>query len=209
MHERRVALLMNRDSSHTREVCAGVLGYVAEGARWFVHLSPSDPRALEPLKEWQPDGVIAHLFNEELADGLAAWGGPVVNITSTLNDPRFPMVEVKHDAVGVMAAEHLLERGFRHFGFAGSDRSGFAVSRKQAFHRRVQEAGGSFAACHVEDLPLRDPGTSWSGMQEPFSGWLRDLPKPVGVLCSMDGVARHRCQHMRNPVFENTACTKL
>ena len=62
MHERRVALLMNRDSSHTREVCAGVLGYVAEGARWFVHLSPSDPRALEPLKEWQPDGVIAHLF---------------------------------------------------------------------------------------------------------------------------------------------------
>ena len=28
-------------------------------------------------------------------------------------------------------------------GFAGSDRSGFAVSRKQAFHRRVQEAGGS------------------------------------------------------------------
>ena len=149
MHERRVALLMNRDSSHTREVCAGVLGYVAEGARWFVHLSPSDPRALEPLKEWQPDGVIAHLFNEELADGLAAWGGPVVNITSTLNDPRFPMVEVKHDAVGVMAAEHLLERGFRHFGFAGSDRSGFAVSRKQAFHRRVQEAGGSFAACHV------------------------------------------------------------
>ena len=94
MHERRVALLMNRDSSHTREVCAGVLGYVAEGARWFVHLSPSDPRALEPLKEWQPDGVIAHLFNEELADGLAAWGGPVVNITSTLNDPRFPMVEV-------------------------------------------------------------------------------------------------------------------
>ena len=208
MHERRVALLMNRDSSHTREVCAGVLGYVAEGARWFVHLSPSDPRALEPLKEWQPDGVIAHLFNEELADGLAAWGGPVVNITSTLNDPRFPMVEVKHDAVGVMAAEHLLERGFRHFGFAGSDRSGFAVSRKQAFHRRVQEAGGSFAACHVEDLPLRDPGTSWSGMQETFSGWLRDLPKPVGVLCSMDGVARRlaaTCRSMDLNVPEEVA----
>ncbi|MEE2660541.1 MAG: DNA-binding transcriptional regulator [Planctomycetota bacterium] len=208
MHERRVALLMNRDSSHTREVCAGVLGYVAEGARWFVHLSPSDPRALEPLKEWQPDGVIAHLFNEELADGLAAWGGPVVNITSTLNDPRFPRVEVKHDAVGVMAAEHLLERGFRHFGFAGSDRSGFAVSRKQAFHRRVQEAGGSFAACHVEDLPLRDPGTSWSGMQETFSGWLRDLPKPVGVLCSMDGVARRlaaTCRSMDLNVPEEVA----
>ena len=83
---------------------------------WSAHLSPSDPRALEPLKEWQPDGAIAHLFNEELADGLAAWGGPVVNITSTLNDPRFPMaMEVKHDAVGVMATEHLLERGFRHF----------------------------------------------------------------------------------------------
>ena len=150
MHERRVALLMNRDSSHTREVCAGVLGYVAEGARWFVHLSPSDPRALEPLKEWQPDGVIAHLFNEELADGLAAWGGPVVNITSTLNDPRFPMVEVKHDAVGVMAAEHLLERGFRHFDL--QDLIALALLCPESKRSTaVQEAGGSSAACHVED----------------------------------------------------------
>ena len=163
MHERRVALLMNRDSSHTREVCAGVLGYVAEGARWFVHLSPSDPRALEPLKEWQPDGVIAHLFNEELADGLAAWGGPVVNITSTLND-RFPMVEVKHDAVGVMAAEHLLNEDsaasspdptVQDLRFPESKHS--TVGCKKLVAR---------CACHVEDLPLRDQN-QLVGMQRP------------------------------------------
>ena len=57
-------------------------------------------------------------------------------------------------------------------------------------------------------IPLRDPGTSWSGMQETFSGWLRDLPKPVGVLCSMDGVARRlaaTCRSMDLNVPEEVA----
>ena len=56
--------------------------------------------------------------------------------------------------------------------------------------------------------PLADPGTSWSGMQETFSGWLRDLPKPVGVLCSMDGVARRlaaTCRSMDLNVPEEVA----
>ena len=42
-------------------------------------------------------------------------GLPVVNLSAALKDAGLPRVTVDHRAVGQLAAEHLLERGFRRF----------------------------------------------------------------------------------------------
>ena len=112
MHERRVALLMNRDSSPPRGVCRSA-GVRRRGRPLVCAPVTIGSQALNRsgmATRWRHRPLV----QRRTGRWLGAWGGPVVNITSTLNDPRFPMVEVKHDAVGVMAAEHLLERGFRH-----------------------------------------------------------------------------------------------
>ena len=89
---RRVAFLMDRAFGYNREVLRGIQNWMSTESKWVVHHATGEPYELPALREWQPDGIIAHVTNPELAEGLLAWGGPVVNTSSALPELRFPLV---------------------------------------------------------------------------------------------------------------------
>jgi LacI family transcriptional regulator len=86
-----------------------------------------DPQAVRAIGPLAHHGMIAHIFNRALAGALIELRKPVVNVTGVLPDLPVPRVVVDHVAVGRLAAEHLLDRGFRHFGFVGYPDHAFSI----------------------------------------------------------------------------------
>ena len=64
---RRIALLMGQDLGYCRGVLRGVRTYAAHEAQWIFRDASPDSRVLPALREWQPHGIIAHLFDAPFA----------------------------------------------------------------------------------------------------------------------------------------------
>lgn len=187
---RRVALLLGQDIGYCREVLRGVQQYSVHRKQWVFRDAPPEAGTLEPLREWRPHGIIALLFHAEVAAALTRLKVPLVNTTSTLSKWDIPLVEADHAAVGRMAAEYFLGKGYRHFGFFGSAWTHVSRTREEGYRARLAEAGFGLATCHAEYLPRPPVGASWRHVDDTVQRWLRSLPKPVAILCSNDVPAR-------------------
>ena len=85
--------------------------------------------------------------------------------------------------IGRMAADHLLERGFRNFAFCGYDRFFWSNQRCDGFQQRVEEAG--YRVHRYEPSRARKQ-QSWKEEQRRVTKWLQSLPKPVGLMACVD-----------------------
>nr|WP_197525849.1 XylR family transcriptional regulator [Pseudobythopirellula maris] len=145
---------------------------------------------LKPLREWGPDGVIAHLLDRKVAEELGELRVPLVNTTSTLSELNHPLVEADHGAVGRMAAAYFMDRGFTNFGFFGSAHAGFSREREAGFREALAARGYSATACYAEYLPRPSADVSWVNVDACVRAWLNELSKPVAILSSNDVPAR-------------------
>jgi LacI family transcriptional regulator len=107
-------------------------------------------------------------------------------------------------AVGELAAEHFLERGYQHFGFFGSGSVYYAQVREASFRHSVGQAGFDVSACHLEYMPRLPTQVSWKSVSQQVRHWLKGLSKPVAVLADHDAAAHEladMCQqlHLRVP----------
>jgi LacI family transcriptional regulator len=181
---KRVALLMDHGFAYNRLALRGIYEHVVGQANWIVHQANPEPRNLPALREWAPDGVIGHITDPEFAEGLLAWGGPVVSTTSALGNELFPVVDVDHAAAGRLGAEHFLEHGHITFAFFGSNKTGFSIEREHGFRERIESAGHTVHTCHADSL------LSWIRTEEEIERWLLQLPRPCAVFVSNDVSAR-------------------
>lgn len=181
---------MDQDLGYTRDVLRGVQVFGRHKPDWVFHDGPQDAKVLPALREWQPHGIVAHLFDMKFARALLKLGVPIVNTTSTIEDLGVPLVEVDHGEVGRMAAAHFLERGFRNFGFFGSAVTGFSRAREAGFRQSLVEHGFQLRSCYAEFLPKPSVRSSWKRIDQEVSSWLRRLPRPVAILASNDVPAR-------------------
>jgi LacI family transcriptional regulator len=187
---RRIALLLGQDIGYCRDVLRGVQQYAVHRRRWVFRDAPADLDTLRPLAEWRPHGIVALLFHQEMADALLKLKVPLVNTTSTLSAWQLPLVEADHTAVGRMAADYFLAKGYRNFGFFGSAWTHVSTTRESSFRVRLAEHGFPLATCHAEYLPRPPASASWRRVDRQVERWLRTLPKPVAIFCSNDVPAR-------------------
>jgi len=136
------------------------------------------------LNQWHGDGIIARIQTRAMASQLAQIGVPVIDVLGLVAGLPFPLVHVDNTAIARMAAAHLMERGFRRFGFFGIEGENWSAERYTAFAAVV---------AHIQpDVPVyrmrRDAsGTrSWERAQERIARWIAALPKPAGVLVCSD-----------------------
>lgn len=187
---KRIALLMGQDVGYCRGVLRGIHAYAIHKPHWVFHDTPAEPSILGPLREWQPHGIIAHLFDRKLTLKVLDLGTPLVNTTSTFPDIAMPVVDVDHLEVGRLAAEHFLVRGFKQFGYFGSAWTGFSQGREQGFRDALAGAGFDLSSFYAEYLPRPPLGTSWKGVDRQIADWLTSFPKPAAILASNDLPAR-------------------
>ena len=105
----------------------------------------------------------------DLSDRSPAFGPPRIN-----SDDR---------AIGRIAAEHLLERGFRSFACCGFAGELWADRRREAFLEALAQGRPSPL---VYESPWREPAPASEDEQARIGRWLKSLPRPVGVMASND-----------------------
>ncbi len=181
-----VALIIETSLGSGRDILRGVARYVREHEPWALYHEPHGLEASVPqwLRRWNGDGIIARIQTRRIAQQLAASGIPVVDVLGVVPELPFPLVLVDNVAVARMAAEHLLERGFRRFGFFGIEGENWSEQRYAGFCAAVAGVQSQVPICR---LPRDAKGRrSWERAENHVARWIAALPKPAGVLICSD-----------------------
>jgi LacI family transcriptional regulator len=181
----QVGLVLGFSLNYYRDVVRGIKAFAETRPRW--NLTPIDPvpEAVEATRTLDYVGLIAHVFDREMADALLGTGKPVVNVSGVLPELPLPRVGVDHDQVGRLAAAHFLDRGFRHFGFVGYESYAFSSGREAGFVAAVAAVGHRVASYHERVATGWESTGLWRRSEE-IQRWLTSLPRPVGVFASHD-----------------------
>jgi LacI family transcriptional regulator len=191
----------------TEEFVRGVVDYASQHGRWTLDISPEDHRLpLQTLVGWSGDGVVASLREKRHLRVAQSLGVPVVNVAGALPPGGVPRVMVDQEGLGRMAAEHLLQRGFRRTGYFGQRGVWYSTQRQRGFVEQIRRAGGE---CSVLETPRNlDAGHPWHLWKEPIANWLKTLTTPVGVMAVHDYRARmllDACLHLGLRVPQDVA----
>ena len=148
---------------------------------------PASPRL--DLRTLGATGVIGRLYDAALAKKILASRLPVIAMDLTdeqlaQKGPLGQISEIRPDShkAGRMAAQHFLERGFRHFAFCGYPGENWSRCREEGFLERLRESG--FAASVYQ--PRQSVRVPWHRERPAVTTWLESLPKPVGVMACND-----------------------
>jgi LacI family transcriptional regulator len=130
--------------------------------------------------------ILREQVQREQIEEVLASGVPTVVSPYTEPFPGVPNIVSDDQAIGRLAAEYLLRRGFRQFAYCGfGDTYFWSRERGQGFCARVQEDGyeaHSYESEHRSSASMH----SWEKEQPGLVEWLESLPKPVGLMACND-----------------------
>jgi LacI family transcriptional regulator len=199
MDEVRIGLILPHWFGFGRAEMRGVIAYARENHLPWVFAGGSDaPATLRMLRRWKPHALIGGPLPH--ADVPNAWPvTPHVQASAVLDD----------DGIGRMAAEHLLERGFRNLAYLGERGAAFSPARRDGFRASWQQAvgGAPGATFHTRDLAF-EAGRDLRLELRDVAGWLKSLPKPLAIMASRDQRARQvveACRHIGLRVPDDVA----
>ena len=192
----RVAVVMPHNIKEDRAAYRGVLEAARRLGPWRCILTEGriDEQTLD-LGRLGIDGAIVHEIAPRPAAALAAMHVPVV-LFEPFSEIRgegcplanVPSIRLDSRAVGALAADYYLARGYRSFAFVGEPfnfhwglerRDGFVETLRAAGHG-CAVYGGRFAKRERE---------RWSAERPRLVRFLRSLPRPTAVLAAMDARA--------------------
>lgn len=182
----RVALLVETSSGYGRGLLRGIMRYIRAHGEWSVFLEQRDLTTAPPdwLRDWKGDGVISRSMTPWLPEFLSRNGVPLVNLVDRSVLTFAPSVCSDQEVIGRLAAEHLIERGFRQFGFCGFESEAWSEGRRTGFESRLAEQQITpnvyASAWHAPQL------RAWDVEQHALTNWLSSLPKPCGVMACND-----------------------
>ncbi len=178
---KRSVLLALADAHH------GFLKGAARYARehhW--HLVPDMIYSARIPLGWRGDGILSFIGGRgDLAEFVLGSGLPTVELSLIRHESQWPRVEGDNEMIGTLAAEHFLERGFRHFAWAPFMDDVVNVERHRGFANRLAQSQQS---CHL--LPTADSRPrAWALKRRALIAALVAQPKPLAVFAYNDCVA--------------------
>jgi LacI family transcriptional regulator len=184
---RRVAISLDLNWGYKRhlEVYAGCQKY-ADEAGWDCSINPAADRVLKRAGATIPyDGVIARATTS-LALAARQAGVPLVNVWVNSPTKGLPSVFSDFEASGVMAAEHLLARGFRKFGYLGFLRDIDSRRQLRGFRQVVRQAGFPCTVHHVGRNAGDGTARGWEPFVAGLGEWVDSWELPMGVFVCQD-----------------------
>jgi LacI family transcriptional regulator len=178
----QVAVLINTSTAWGRRLIQGVVNYAHRHGPWALWCQPGPLQPPVHLPAgWQGHGIIARVATRSMARHIAGTGLPCVNISAIdLEGVSFPRVMPDFRMLARMAAEHLLDRGFRNFAYYGPRQRSLVRYHYEGFAAALRAAG---CTC-IPYRPHSNPrGLSpWLARHNDLIRWVKSLPKPVAML---------------------------
>lgn len=182
---RRIALVQS--SVNVRRLTPGFASLAGMGYDfWIIDLYRQPGLLLESLREWKPCAIVTEWL-PGLTEGLVALGCPVILVPSDEKVDGVFNVDVDDLAIGRLAANHLISRGYRNFAFVGRRDAHYAKQRLEGF----QSVVGDVPIYWEEFRDWRQYDEYWRDPDEDMMDWLLGQPKPLGIFTAHDPTGRH------------------
>ncbi len=153
---------------------------------WIIDLYRQPDLLLASLREWRPSAIVTEWL-PGLTEALVELGCPVVIVPSDERVDGVFRVDVDDVAIGRLAAEHLLARGYKNFAFVGRGGAHYAEQRLEGFRAVV----GEVPVYWEEFRDRRQYDEYWRDPDEDMVGWLAGQAMPVGIFTAHDPTGRH------------------
>ena len=175
---------MPQSNGNSARTIRGITRYARPGKPW-TFLFKEDAADLEQVRQWRPHGAIAYAATQEHMDELFTLGCPIVYVSDRFHRPGAANVAVDSVIAGQLAARHLMERGYRHFGFVGEPSVSVCRRRREGFETTLAEAGFT---CRTHEINLKGSRRDkhLAALAEDTLTWLAALPRPTGLLAWRD-----------------------
>ncbi len=180
----KIVLLMESSRASGRALLNGIANYARYHGPWSFFWEPGGLEKAGPvLKALEPDGII--LRDVDKLREARAFGIPAVVVGHSRKEvPGLINVVTDSRKIGRMAAEHLVQCGFKHFGCCSYRRTPWAEQRVKAFDEHIRATG--FAVNHYMTPPPAQ--INWPKERRVMSEWLQSLPKPAGLMACNDDI---------------------
>ena len=190
----KVAVILQLWQNFDRGILQGIAGYVRERRNWSVFVEEVEHQRIPDFKAWDGDGMIVNFDNPQVVRALRGVDKPIIAVGGGRGwhdpDGGIPYVATDDERIGVLAAEHLMDRGLEHFAFCGYPQTRanvWVANRKRGFTGRLAEAGFDCVALHGK----HSTAVRWQQVLLELGEWLSKLPLPIGIMGCYDYRARH------------------
>ncbi len=189
--KRRVALIIETSSIYGREILAGIVKFMRLHDQWSVYLEQRDLWQKPPkwLLKWNGDGIISRATTPTLISAIEESGIPFVEVTDRHGESSYPNVRSNDEAIGCMAANYLLERGFERFGFCGFSGEAWSQRRESAFAETILAETGQ--SCASFNSIWQSTANPWDAEKERIKDWLAQLQPPCAIMACNDIRGQH------------------
>jgi len=191
-HRRQVAVLIDFSRSYGRGLLSGVAKFVREHHEWSVQSEEWRWIDATPawFRNWKGDGAIAWVETPELAAIIQGLRVPTVDVRGSVPECGLPLIATENKIVASLVADHLIQRGFRHYAFCGFVGANYSDQRSRLFAEHLARAGFDCAIYNPPEISrdaqmieLEKRGLLFQGH---LARWLKSLPKPVGIMTCND-----------------------
>ena len=185
--------MIEEDREVGRSLLRGIAQYSRTHGSWtFYREVPfyerlSQCERIQQLKDWNADGIImreqgcldSNLLNLGIPTIYSGHrSGPTPGIPNILGDDR---------EIGTMAADYLIGKGFRNFGFCGFQNMWWSDDRGRYFADQLHAKGFKV---DVYAPPTESEVLSWAEEPTSMAKWIKTLPKPCAVFSCTDDRCR-------------------
>ncbi len=182
---RRIAVVQS--SVNVRRLTPGLAPFAGMGYDfWIIDLYRQPDLLLASLREWKPGAIVTEWL-PGLTVALVELGCPVILVPSDEPVAGVHCVDVDDVAIGRLAAEHLIARGYQNFAFVGRSDAHYAKQRLAGF----QSVVGEVPVYWEEFRDWRQYDEYWRDPDEDMVGWLAAQATPLGIFTAHDPTGRH------------------
>ncbi|MBU6172090.1 MAG: substrate-binding domain-containing protein [Verrucomicrobia bacterium] len=186
------AFIGDLEEHNVREACQGAAEYAATRPGlvldpWSTYPGRTERSTLDDLKKRADGLLIAERDLRELCGKSARLTKPHVFYLANEPHRRTLAVALDERAIGRMAAEHLMQRGYRHLAFFGLPDLAWARERGEGFFAAAAERGVPVQCHEVLSSVLRTyRPRHLKEHHASLPGALLSLPSPCGIFAAHD-----------------------
>ena len=175
------ALEMEWGLKHHSEIYAGCQKFANE-AKWATSIIPNSPKVLETGSY---DGIIARVGTSfhKMAQYKKI---PLVNVWQNSPVKDVASVFSNHYETGAIAAEHLLGRGLRRFGFLGHNRDKADIQQLNGYTETLKSEGYQRTIFKFNRSVIEGNAEGWEEFILQLRKWIKGLQPPVGIHATSD-----------------------
>jgi LacI family transcriptional regulator len=189
---KKVMIMISRADSFGYNFTRGIIEYSKLYTNW--NLTTQLPLYLENqtsqdktivLKDIGFDGAMAYIPNQEQARKVSFKGLPAIVAHATEESKLYniPYIVCDNAAIGQMATDFFIARGFRNFAFYGFKEFEWSQQREESF---IKANKASEINTHMyltsSDTFVKNTPKEQSNLLK----WLKKLPKPIAILAAND-----------------------